>query len=198
MVKITYASQEIISEHDLIGLHFVKTLFDMDYREMSLSDESCLSDFAGCGLSDDDWDRINKEYQTLLNSNINYPESEKIYQKIKNKYWDKFITQKVFEEYRISIEKTNVCLYLLFQTIQGSISKKKLKVDIAEFVFEEPEETILRPKKILTFEQIQEKLTTTLNPFFYKTYAHVSFEEAKALVKKRIENIPGHYKPYIS
>ena len=198
MVKITYASQEIISEHDLIGLHFIKTLFDMDYREMSLSDESWLSDFSGCGLSDEDWDIINKEYQILLNSSINYPESEKIYQKIKNKYWDKFITQKVFEEYKIVIEKTNVCLYLLFQTIQDSISKKKLKEDISEFVFEESEEIILQPRKILTFEQIQEKLTTTLNPFFYKTYAYVSFEEAKALVKKRIENIPGHYKPYIS
>jgi hypothetical protein len=197
MVQITYASQDIISDYDLIGLHFMKNLFDMDYREMALSDESWLSDFSGCGLTDDDWIKISQEYLALLNSDINYPQSETLYHKVKNTYWDKIITQKVFDEYRLSIEKTNVLLYALFDAIKGSFSTKKIKDDIASFVFEEPEEIVLKPREPLTFEQIQEHLTTTLNPFFYKTYAHVSFEEAKDLVKKRKENIPGHYKPYI-
>ena len=65
MVKITYAPKDIISAYDLIGLHFMKTMFDMDYREMALSDESWLSDFCGCELTDDDWIKINEEYQSV-------------------------------------------------------------------------------------------------------------------------------------
>ena len=196
-MQITYASQEIISDYDLIGLHFMKTVFDMDYREMMLSDESWLSDFSGCGLSDDDWLNINNQYQALLNSDINYLESEKLYHKIKNTYWDNIIIQKVFEEYKISIEKTNILIYPLFETIKDLFSKQYLKNEVSSFVFEEHEEISLKPREPLTFEEIQEKLTTTLNPFFYKTYAGGSFEEAGALVKKRKENLHGHYKPYI-
>ena len=46
--KITYAGSDEIEDYEDIAREFLMTIFNVDYDECFISDESSLSDFAGC------------------------------------------------------------------------------------------------------------------------------------------------------
>jgi hypothetical protein len=48
--RIVFASDDNISDYDNIARDFFNRIFDMDWDDCFVSDESSLSDFAGCGM----------------------------------------------------------------------------------------------------------------------------------------------------
>ncbi len=52
--NIVFGSSDNIDDYEYIARDFLKKIFDLNYDECFISDESALSDFAPCCLQDDD------------------------------------------------------------------------------------------------------------------------------------------------
>ena len=53
MKKVVIAAQERIDDFECTAVEFFRAVLGMDYGECIVTDESRLSDFAGCGLPED-------------------------------------------------------------------------------------------------------------------------------------------------
>jgi hypothetical protein len=62
--KITYAEVYEIENYEDIAREFLKTMFDINYDECFISDESSLSDFATCCIPDE-VDNSSMDWPTL-------------------------------------------------------------------------------------------------------------------------------------
>ena len=51
--KVTLAEQDRIDLYEATATEFFRSVLDMDYSECLVTDESRLSDFAGCGMPDE-------------------------------------------------------------------------------------------------------------------------------------------------
>jgi hypothetical protein len=47
-MAVIFASSDNVDDYEEIAREFVNTIFELDYDECFISDESTLSDFAGC------------------------------------------------------------------------------------------------------------------------------------------------------
>jgi hypothetical protein len=59
--RIVFMSDDNISDYDTIARDFFNRVFDMSWDDCFVSDESSLSDFAGCGMPEEMADELNIE-----------------------------------------------------------------------------------------------------------------------------------------
>lgn len=197
---ITYAAQELILDYDTVATHFMKTIFDMNYHTMALSDESWLSDFTGCGLTDEDFKCISNLYNHSDKTGMKYTSSKKLYYKIQYNFWSDWVKAQIKNVYNLDVIVLNEPIYTLFETIKSTYDIKKMEAEVSHFVFEKDStnEKPLQPKKRPeTPEEISKALETTFNPFFYARYKNITFKEAKIFIEKRQDDRLGLFKPFI-
>lgn len=51
--RIVYAPSDEVEDYDEIARDFLKRIFDINFDECFISDESSLADFAGCGMPEE-------------------------------------------------------------------------------------------------------------------------------------------------
>jgi hypothetical protein len=109
MANIVLAEQNNIDTYEIIGIHFFSAIFNMDWYEILVTDESRLSDFRFCGMEDN---QENLDYLTL---NQQY------------ELWDDFVTKKIMDRYNVDINdvSTKVLLVDLFELIKTSLALVK-------------------------------------------------------------------------
>lgn len=95
--KITYAGSNEIEDYEDIALEFLMTIFDVDYDECFISDESSLSDFAGCCVPD--------EYAAPL--------TMEAYQQLGRR----LMVQKINETYGLDVDPHD-CLIAVFERLR--------------------------------------------------------------------------------
>jgi hypothetical protein len=99
--KFEFAESDVIEQYEDIARKFLQAVFDVDYDDVMISDESCLSDFAGCCIPPDanpdlkGVDGLKELY--LLGGNVLVEKIDALYG-IKVDPHDYFIT--VFEQIR--------------------------------------------------------------------------------------------------
>jgi len=67
---ITFASTDEIEDHEKVATEFLKKIFKLNYDECFVSDESTLSDFSTCVLSDDAAEGLSYEEAVKLSRSI--------------------------------------------------------------------------------------------------------------------------------
>lgn len=68
--RITYASQDQIDDYTYIADEFLQAMFDLNPDEVMISDESRLSDFAGCCIPEDVEDSMSLQEMYDIGRNI--------------------------------------------------------------------------------------------------------------------------------
>jgi hypothetical protein len=98
--KIIFANTNNIEDYDTIARKFVKDMFDLNYDECFISDDSWLSDFSSCGMPDE-FDSTNMTLDEVYTA------------------WDQFIAEKIKAAYGIALDMTKpVVLVELFEQIR--------------------------------------------------------------------------------
>jgi len=96
---IELAPQGTIEQYETTAREFLQAILGQDLSECLITDESTLSDFAGCALPD----TLASQAQTL----------KEVYQA-----WDTWVVPLICARYRIEPFKTGIRLVELFQLIE--------------------------------------------------------------------------------
>jgi hypothetical protein len=106
--RITFTPTDNIDDYEIIARDFLKKIFNLDYDECFISDESALSDFAMCALSEED-----PRYDTMTIDNL-YKEARF------------FMVRKIEAEYHITVDPYDY-LVKVFDKIRSNIVKSPLQ-----------------------------------------------------------------------
>lgn len=93
-------TQDKIEQHEATARRFFTEVLGISYDDVSATDLSTLSDFAPCGVDDDD-----------------HPEFETLYELYE--FADALVIGKVRDRYSIVLSSANIKLVDLFETIEA-------------------------------------------------------------------------------
>jgi hypothetical protein len=109
--KFELADKSQIEAFEEIAAKLFDDILGMDYSEILATDDSALSDFAGCGEACDDFP------PELLNARQSWQE--------RRERWSKWVIAKIAERYGVEIAGPGIYLVELFRRIK---QEKKLPV----------------------------------------------------------------------
>ena len=182
---ITMAEQDIVEKYYIVEKHFVFKILNINADSCFISDESNLSDFSGCGLTDTHYEAIADEYDAQDKTGMSYDESQRLYYRIENRVWDNLVLAQIEQVYGLHFEKTCIRMWSIYEVMQNQCDLKKLQQEIDNFEYPEVEEAPpFKPRPKLSNEEI---IKTTMNPFAYANAAGVSMQEARAITDTRHE-----------
>ena len=193
---------DIAQQYDTVVKHFYHFILTTPYNGSDLK-ETWLSDFAGCGLTNDMFDYIADQYDMVDKNKMMYSETKNLYYKLRYQYWEKYIKQQIFNHYHIEIDKVNLPLSQIFDTIINNNSQENIDQLAQELkkpeCYENPySHTSFTPA--YTPEEIQQIIKTTNNPLCYAQYTGVSLDEARKIISQRqtSHTIYKAYRPNIA
>lgn len=93
---LTYAPSDRIDAFDELANEFLHEILGLPWALMT--DESALSDFHGCGLSEEELDGLDDQ--------------------ARNDYWDEWVVRRVCERYRIEPFPVTIHMAALFARIE--------------------------------------------------------------------------------
>lgn len=119
--NIMISSQFKIDDYDVIAKDFLIKILGLKFEEVLITDLSSLSDFCGCGWSDEESDNAENSIN-IFNLDLNLTEKEKVklrYRAYCNK-WKKWVIVKINETYGIDVVSASIPLVELFEEIRKS------------------------------------------------------------------------------
>lgn len=109
-MEFEFADQFQIEAFEGIAIVFFQDILGMNYFEMLVTDESALSDFAGCGEECSDFP------QELENPSL--PRNEEY------ELWSKWVCRKILDPYGIGVACAGIYLVDLFRQIKTAWKPK--------------------------------------------------------------------------
>lgn len=196
---------DIIEKHENILIHAFYHLLNYDFRDGMFTDESSIYDMGSCGLQDNDYLQIAKEYEELDTKGKSYLECQKIYYKLVNNAFDKRLFSVFKQTYGFELNPKIHLLKDIAILLKETLPKKnwdeenifilkRLNIisEQREKKHQEEQKTKQEQNKNITkFPRKKhfsdEEVAQGTNCFLMMKQLGISFDEANKLVDKNLE-----------
>jgi hypothetical protein len=187
-LNIEMVPSDDIERYESVAIHFMFYVLNMDYHACFISNESWLSDFAGCGAGEALWEQAANEYDIADKTGMTWLEQRNFSYQIYRDLGKAFSLNKVKEVYGLYYDTASTPLIEIFADIEQHVGLAR--------ILEENEHIVFAPKE-KEKEPVEEKLVkkdepfdvnTTTNSLLYAKHTGCSKEEAKAVITKRIND----------
>ena len=197
--NITFASQDLLQQYDIVATHFFYTILHMDYSECLVTDESWLSDYSNVVLTDAMYHAIADQYDRADKKGLLYTQTANLYHQIQKDYLFKLLEPKIFNTYGVHIAELSMPLWEIFSLIMEKNNYLVLEAETKSFlpIEKEPEDeaeqerfkNLLKNEKKLedmTSEELNHLIDTTTNrPGLLVKYRNMTWTEAMATLRAR-------------